>query len=580
MATTIVTKYGSDAPAASDLVRGELAVDTENGRLYTENSSGAVVEIGLNPEGNVDITGTATMDGLTVEGSDNSIVSRFKATNGIFRILPFETGLGVKVTALNGDESAFETLALQAEDFHFVTSTTERMRIDASGTVKISHADTASEGLRVIQTTAARTSGGALGLFYDDQAGTTQPTLKVIQNGTGDILQLFDGGSQAVTVKDGGNVGIGTDSPSKKLHVYNTASADVALLESTQTFSTLAFKSSTNSSTVTVGIDVAGNAAFENKLSSGSMTFVTNSSERMRITSNGNVGIGRTPTEMLDIQSDSGDARIRLEAPSGSDTEIKFFNDGAAQYTIGHDDATDNFVIGGANVDGPLVSVTKSGNLLVGKTSTGDYVTGIEMQPAGAILAYRTTNVASIFGRTNDGEITRFTANGSKIGQIGSGTGIHFAGAACGLRMHSGGTKIFPTNGSGSALNDTVSLGAEGARWTEVYATNGTINTSDRNEKQDIATLSDAEQRVAVACKGLLRKFRWIDAVEAKGDDARIHFGIIAQDLQAAFEAEGLDAGRYGMFINTTWTDEETEEEHTSLGVRYSELLAFIIAAI
>ena len=27
-----------------------------------------------------------------------------------------------------------------------------------------------------------------------------------------------------------------------------------------------------------------------------------------------------------------------------------------------------------------------------------------------------------------------------------------------------------------------------------------------------------------------------------KGDDARIHFGIIAQDLQDAFKAEGLDA--------------------------------------
>jgi hypothetical protein len=72
--------------------------------------------------------------------------------------------------------------------------------------VKISHADTASEGFRVIQTTAARTSGGALGLFYDDQGGTTQPTLVAQQNGTGDILQLFDGASQVVTVSDGGNL--------------------------------------------------------------------------------------------------------------------------------------------------------------------------------------------------------------------------------------------------------------------------------------------------------------------------------------------------------------------------------------
>ena len=110
---------------------------------------------------------------------------------------------------------------------------------------------------------------------------------------------------------------------------------------------------------------------------------------------------------------------------------------------------------------------------------------------------------------------------------------------------------------------------------------------------------------MAVACKGLLRKFRWIDAVAEKGDDARIHFGIIAQDLQAAFEAEGLDAGRYAMFISSTWweaeetyTDDEGVEqtrintydtadeapegatERTRLGVRYSELLAFIIGAL
>jgi hypothetical protein len=43
MATTIITKYGSGAPTASDVVRGELAVDTENGRLYTENIAGSVL---------------------------------------------------------------------------------------------------------------------------------------------------------------------------------------------------------------------------------------------------------------------------------------------------------------------------------------------------------------------------------------------------------------------------------------------------------------------------------------------------------------------------------------------------------
>jgi hypothetical protein len=57
----------------------------------------------------------------------------------------------------------------------------------------------------------------------------------------------------------------------------------------------------------------------------------------------------------------------------------------------------------------------------------------------------------------------------------------------------------------------------------------------------------------------LLKKYRWKSAVAEKGDDARIHFGIIAQDLKAAFEAEGLDAGRYAMFIKGEWWEHEVE---------------------
>ena len=131
-----------------------------------------------------------------------------------------------------------------------------------------------------------------------------------------------------------------------------------------------------------------------------------------------------------------------------------------------------------------------------------------------------------------------------------------------------------------AGTDDAQDIGSGSKRFDDIHATNGTIQTSDRNEKQDIAELSDAEQRVAVAAKGLLRKFRWKSAVVEKGDNARTHFGIVAQDLQAAFTAEGLDAGDYGMFISSTWTDEETNEEKTRMGVRYSELLAFIISAI
>ena len=123
-----------------------------------------------------------------------------------------------------------------------------------------------------------------------------------------------------------------------------------------------------------------------------------------------------------------------------------------------------------------------------------------------------------------------------------------------------------------------MDLGRYNARWDDVFATNGTIQTSDQDEKQDFEALSDAEKRVAVAAKGLLKKFRWKSAVTEKGDNARVHFGIVAQELEAAFTAEGLDAGRYGMFISNTWTEDGIEK--TRRGVRYHELLAFIIASI
>jgi len=170
-----------------------------------------------------------------------------------------------------------------------------------------------------------------------------------------------------------------------------------------------------------------------------------------------------------------------------------------------------------------------------------------------------------------------------------------------------------------NSLDNTLDLGFSYSRWDDVYATNGTIQTSDEREKQDISEIDDAEQRVAVAAKGLLRKFRWKESVAEKGEEARTHFGIMAQDLQAAFVAEGLDPSDYAMFIKTEWwvgdkthpatpdeldedgnvivegAAEHTEENHTynneadapsdatyhyRLGIRYSELLAFIIAAM
>lgn len=175
-----------------------------------------------------------------------------------------------------------------------------------------------------------------------------------------------------------------------------------------------------------------------------------------------------------------------------------------------------------------------------------------------------------------------FKVKDATIGTILSGgvNEIYIADTVCGLRMSGGGqNNIIPVNGSGISTDGLTDLGSAVDRFDTVFATTGSINTSDANQKQQIEELSEAELRVALSCKGLLRKFKLNSAVDIKGDDARIHVGIIAQDLKAAFEAEGLDAGEYGMFTESTGID-GLGVERTALGVRYSELLAFIIAAI
>jgi hypothetical protein len=206
-------------------------------------------------------------------------------------------------------------------------------------------------------------------------------------------------------------------------------------------------------------------------------------------------------------------------------------------------------------------------------------VQGISLHNSGRIAVSSDGNTTAYLNRkTSDGDIIDFRKDGTAVGSIGTGNGLFVsASSKTGIRFPTGHWR--PMN-NGSDSDNAIDLGSASYRFDDIFATNGTIQTSDANEKQDIEALSDAEQRVAVAAKGLLRKYRWKSSVAEKGDEARIHFGIIAQDLKSAFEAEGLDAGRYAMFINSEWTDEETGEQRSRMGVRYNQLLAFIIAAI
>ena len=238
MATKIVTKNSSTAsaaPTASDLVQGELAVNVTDKRLYTENASGAIVELGTSPStidinaGTIDgtviggatpaaisgttgqfgtslnVDGTATVDGLTVvsTGIVASLTSSGTATylelnnthaNGWGSNIAFKTGgtaagyFGSIGSLLGNTDQDLATYATAGNGIRFYTNANnERMRIDSSGNVLVGKTspDSATVGVEAkangnLHATVAashvtvfnrKTSDGAISLFQKN--GTT-----------------------------------------------------------------------------------------------------------------------------------------------------------------------------------------------------------------------------------------------------------------------------------------------------------------------------------------------------------------------------------------------------------------------
>ena len=124
--------------------------------------------------------------------------------------------------------------------------------------------------------------------------------------------------------------------------------------------------------------------------------------------------------------------------------------------------------------------------------------------------------------------------------------------------MTVGATVNLNSNWFAPGSDNAYSLGGGGVRWSQLYAATATINTSDERDKEQIAPVDAAVLRAWA--KVDYYQWRYRDAVAKKGDGARIHHGLIAQRVKAAFEAEGVDPFQFGILC---WDEWDAEPERT-----------------
>jgi len=128
--------------------------------------------------------------------------------------------------------------------------------------------------------------------------------------------------TNSIIYDNGTNVGIGTSSPSKKLHINSGNTNDVALFESTDSFANIYIKDNSGEMSIQkVGTDVLISA--ETSTTHGNLRFLSNSgTERMRIASNGNVGIGISSPQAKFHAKSSGNGSYIIRGMSSAATDL------------------------------------------------------------------------------------------------------------------------------------------------------------------------------------------------------------------------------------------------------------------
>jgi|688.fasta_scaffold192195_2 hypothetical protein len=338
---------------------------------------------------------------------------------------------------------------------------------------------------------------------------------------------------------------VGTSYSGIKMAVTNTASA---------ASSKLLDLSVSGATTGSFTVDKSGNAAVSGTMSSGATTITAASATALTVGANGatnpvwtvNSSTASVATG-VSVTGAAAAAGVALAVTSsGTNEALKIDGKGSGNISL-NSVGTGNVGIGAA----PLAST----KFYVYKAD-GNFAFGVAGTTKG--IRFATTSVNASMDATDNTlaasyQPFKITASELQLGAI---------------------TKPDSDN--------AYTLGASGARWSAVWAVNGTIQTSDVNAKTEIID-SPLGLDFIESLRPVAYKFKVggniIDRDAADSSKVTItavpgkrqHFGLIAQEVKTALPA-GVD---FGGWVLTDAADPDSEQ-----GLRYEEFIAPLIKAV
>ena len=413
---------------ASPTQKYTLFVDDSDGDKFIINDSTASQRrLVIDGSGNVGINTTSPNYELSINASNTvSVLQLTNSTTGSTAADGFLSYITGNDVIISNEESGY---------MRFQTSGAERVRIDSSGNVGIGTSapsalldvNGSAEFAGALQSPSLQTYGGYVGTdptLNEYVVGGGNFTCKSSNNRSGSDLAItnFYGTNRTFSVSCDGsayfasNVGIGTTSPAKQLHIHNSSTTEAQIQ----------FTDSGTGSTASDGMRVGWNGTlgqiyvYEN----ADLRFATNNTERLRIDSSGRLLVGTSSSTAGKTVIAHGN-ELGLYTTGPYNFQAKFEStDSEAAIVIEDNNSTndgnrigvigDNMAFTTANTE--CLRIDSDGRLLVGATS----VIGDSTEDAYYAKIVVRGNTASV---NNRGQIALCTGAGSATLTNGEGIG-------------------------------------------------------------------------------------------------------------------------------------------------------------